>query len=212
MVTDGSYVCGQHSVLYKPIKAACCTPATHVTRCVNNTHITKLKLIRKPQETPSFRYYFAIKVITVKGLAVMGKKIIPKSFSCFETFTNRRPNYGTSPQVCKLILFLVYVHSSIHPSIYPTNTDLKCTVGQSQALKDMGLSWSSHLLYFQSCLHCLFGSYLLVILEVLCFFPVNPKFVWCKEKAHTIRKVLAFRSYRLLIHSFISLDVPLSCE
>ena len=41
MGTDGSYTCGEHSIMYKLVKSLSCTPETNVTLCVNYTQIKR---------------------------------------------------------------------------------------------------------------------------------------------------------------------------
>lgn len=43
MVTDGSYVCVEHRIMYGLLKSLCCTSATNVTLCANYTSIGKKK-------------------------------------------------------------------------------------------------------------------------------------------------------------------------
>ena len=42
MVTDDSYTCGEHSMMYKLVKSLCCTPETEVTFYVDSTHIKQM--------------------------------------------------------------------------------------------------------------------------------------------------------------------------
>lgn len=39
MLTDGSYTCGEHSIIYRVVESLCCTPETNETLCVNYTQI-----------------------------------------------------------------------------------------------------------------------------------------------------------------------------
>jgi len=40
-VTDGSYICGEHSLMHRVVKSLCCTLETNVTLCVNYISILK---------------------------------------------------------------------------------------------------------------------------------------------------------------------------
>lgn len=39
MARDGSYSCGEHSIMYKRVEFLCCTPKTNVTLCVSYIQI-----------------------------------------------------------------------------------------------------------------------------------------------------------------------------
>ena len=39
MVTDGSYVCGEHSIMYRDVESLSCTPEDKIILCVNYTQI-----------------------------------------------------------------------------------------------------------------------------------------------------------------------------
>lgn len=41
MVTDGSYVCGEHSIIYRLRESLCCLPETYVILCVSYTSVFK---------------------------------------------------------------------------------------------------------------------------------------------------------------------------
>ena len=41
LVTDGSYPCGEHSIMGRVFESLCCTHETNVTLCVNYTSIKK---------------------------------------------------------------------------------------------------------------------------------------------------------------------------
>ena len=42
MVTDGSYICGEHNITPRDdVESLCCTPETNVTLCVNHHSILK---------------------------------------------------------------------------------------------------------------------------------------------------------------------------
>ena len=41
MVTDGSYTCGEHSIMYIVVESLCFMPETHVTLYINYISITK---------------------------------------------------------------------------------------------------------------------------------------------------------------------------
>ena len=47
MVTDGSYICDQHRVMYRLAESLCCTPETDVILCVNCTSKKKKSAVFK---------------------------------------------------------------------------------------------------------------------------------------------------------------------
>ena len=51
MVTDGSYICGAYSIMYRRVKSLCHTPETNVMLCVNYTQ-KKKKLNGRPGHRP----------------------------------------------------------------------------------------------------------------------------------------------------------------
>ena len=47
MVTDGSCICGEHSIAHRVVEALHSTPENIVTLCVNSTSIKHIFLIKK---------------------------------------------------------------------------------------------------------------------------------------------------------------------
>ena len=44
--TDGSYACGEQSIMYELVKSSCCIPETNITLCVNSKkHYKKTYLV-----------------------------------------------------------------------------------------------------------------------------------------------------------------------
>ena len=49
MVTEGAYMCGEHSKMHQELESLCCTPESNVTLCINYIQILKIK--KKKKET-----------------------------------------------------------------------------------------------------------------------------------------------------------------
>lgn len=49
MVTQGSYACGEQSIMYREVESLCYTPETNVTLCVNYTQIKFFKNMHHPE-------------------------------------------------------------------------------------------------------------------------------------------------------------------
>ena len=60
MGTDGSYTCGEYSIIYKLIKSLCCAPETNVTLPVNYTQKNFFnKDVRTPQKSELLKNPFS---------------------------------------------------------------------------------------------------------------------------------------------------------
>lgn len=55
MVTDGSYICGEYSIMFQVVKS-CCTPESDVVLCVDYTSIKKKLKIKYHLQTSDVQY------------------------------------------------------------------------------------------------------------------------------------------------------------